>query len=88
MNYTNEEKDKMVKTYFKLQKSEVPVSVRPYAAHVGVKYYTFRDWYRGYKARTEKIPIQLAKKLVLDTNTKLDKEEVAKGIKARRNLSL
>ncbi len=53
MNYTNEEKDKMVKTYFKLQKSEVPVSVRTYAAHVGVKYYTFRDWYRDYKARSE-----------------------------------
>ncbi len=36
----------------------------------------------------EKIAIQLAKKLVLDTNKKLDEEEETKGRKARRNLSL
>jgi len=50
MNYTKEEKDQIVRIFFKLQETEVPVSVRTYAAHVGVKYYTFRDWYRDYKA--------------------------------------
>lgn len=50
MNYTKEEKDQIVRIFFDLQESEVPVTIRTYAAHVGVKYYTFRDWYRDYKA--------------------------------------
>ncbi len=29
------------------------MSIRSYAAHVGIKYYTFRDWYRDYKASAE-----------------------------------
>ena len=53
MNYTKEEKDQIVRIFFKLQEAEVPVSVRTYAAHVGVKYYTFRDWYRDYKANAK-----------------------------------
>ena len=53
MNYTKEEKDQIVRIFFKLQETEVPVSVRTYAANVGVKYYTFRDWYRDYKASVE-----------------------------------
>ncbi len=43
----------MMRKYFELQKAEVPVSVRTYAALVGVTYYTFRDWYRNYKASAE-----------------------------------
>ena len=53
MKYAKEEKDQLVRKYFELQKSEVPVSIRTYAAHIGVKYYTFRDWYRDYKASAE-----------------------------------
>lgn len=53
MNYSKEEKDQFVKKYFELQRSEVPVSVRSYAALIGVKYYTFRDWYRDYKANAK-----------------------------------
>ncbi len=48
--YTKKEKDDYVRTYFSLKYAEVPVSLRSYAAHIGVKYYTFRDWYRDYKA--------------------------------------
>lgn len=53
MNYSKEEKDRIVKIFFDLQKTEVSVSVRSYSALVGVKYYTFRDWYRDYKANEE-----------------------------------
>ncbi len=53
MKYENEEKAQLVRKYFELQASRVPVSVRPYAAHVGVKYYTFREWDRDYKASDE-----------------------------------
>ena len=50
--YTTTEKENLVRNYFRLKESEVPVSLRSYAAHIGVKYYTFRDWYRDYKAST------------------------------------
>lgn len=53
MKYNNEEKEQLVRKYFELKTSEVPVSVRTYAAHIGVRYYTFRDWYRDYKANAE-----------------------------------
>ncbi len=53
MNYAKEKREQLVKTFFELQRSDVPVSIRSYAAHVGVKYYTFRDWYRDYKASAE-----------------------------------
>ncbi len=53
MNYAKETRRQLVRTYFELQKADVPVSIRSYAAHVGVKYYTFRDWYRDYKASAE-----------------------------------
>ena len=53
MKYENEKKAQLVRKYFELQASRVPVSVRTYAAHIGVKYYTFRDWYRDYKASVE-----------------------------------
>ncbi len=53
MNYAKEDREQLVRMYFELQRNEVPVSVRSYAAHVGVKYYTFRDWYRDYKASAE-----------------------------------
>lgn len=53
MKYAQDQKDKLVRIYFELQKSGVPVSIRSYAAMAGVKYYTFRDWYRDYKASSE-----------------------------------
>ncbi len=53
MNYANEKRRQLVRTFFDLQRADVPVSIRSYASHVGVKYYTFRDWYRDYKASAE-----------------------------------
>ena len=53
MNYAKEKREQLVKTFFDLQRADVPVSIRSYAAHVGGKYYTFRDWYRDYKASVE-----------------------------------
>ncbi len=53
MYYAKEEKDRLVRKFFDLQETGDPISVRRYAALAGVKYYTFRDWYRDYKAFAE-----------------------------------
>ncbi len=48
--FTQERREEIVRRYFALLGSDSAVSIRTYAAMVGVKYYTFRDWYRDYKA--------------------------------------
>lgn len=49
--YTETEKEHYVVTLLAIQSTEAKMSIRAFAAMVGIKYYTFRDWYRDYTAR-------------------------------------
>lgn len=46
MAYTKEMRKKAVEDFWKQKDEYKPLSIRTYAALIGVPYYTFRDWYR------------------------------------------
>jgi len=49
--YTDEEKEHYVVTLLAIRSAMPKMSIRSFAAMVGIKYYTFRDWYRDYEAK-------------------------------------
>lgn len=46
MSYTMEMKKKAVEDFWNQKDKDNLLSIRTYAALIGVPYYTFRDWYR------------------------------------------
>lgn len=46
MSYTIEMKKKAVEDFWNQKDKDNLLSIRTYAALIGVPYYTFRDWYR------------------------------------------
>lgn len=46
MSYTIEMKKKAVEDFWNQKDKDNLLSIRNYAALIGVPYYTFRDWYR------------------------------------------
>lgn len=49
--YTEAEKEHYVMTLLAIRSTKAKMSIRAFAAMVGIKYYTLRDWYRDYTAR-------------------------------------
>jgi len=49
--YTKEEKERYVVTLLAIRSTKAKMSIRAFAAMIGIKYYTFRDWYRDYAAK-------------------------------------
>lgn len=46
MAYTKEMREKSLENFWKQKDEDNLLSIRTYAALIGVPYYTFRDWYR------------------------------------------
>lgn len=50
---SQEERDALVRRFLDLKADGIQISIRKFAAGEGLKFYTFRDWYRDYTAAHE-----------------------------------